>query len=92
MKRILTWVLLKVLGTSKRELQKSFANSSTTKTVMASSVSTIALTKAILMFLAELGFINSNMVDETAMVISAVAIPFISRLFTIIRSKIQQWR
>jgi len=90
MKKILTWAFLKILGTSKRELKKNIANSSTTRTVMASSISTIALTKAILMFLAELGFVNSNMVDETAMVISAVVIPFISRLFVIIRNKIQQ--
>jgi len=90
MKKILTWAFLKILGTSKRELKKNIANSSTTRTVMASSIFTIALTKAILMFLAELGFVNSNMVDEIAMVISAVVIPFISRLFVIIRNKIQQ--
>lgn len=82
------WLIRKILGEAKKEIQKTILQSSTTRTVAVSSISTITISKAICAFLAELGLIPSNLVDETAMVISAVLIPLVSRLLAILRNKI----
>ncbi len=82
------WLLKKLLGASKKQIQKAITESSTTRTVAEASVSTLAICRVICAFLAELGLIPSEMMEDTALVISAVLIPLLSRLLAIIRSKL----
>lgn len=82
------WVIRKLLGDAKKEIQKSILQSSTTRTVAVSSISTIMIVRAILASLAELGLMEREMVDDTALIISAVLIPMVSRILAIVRSKI----
>jgi len=81
------WIVKKLLGETKKQIEKTITESSTTRTVAVASVSTIAVVRAILAFLGELGLIPIEMVDETAMVVCAVFIPLISRLLAIVKSK-----
>ena len=81
------WLLKKLLGASKKQIQKTIAESSTTRTVAVASVSTLAICRAICAFLAELGLIPSEMMEDTALIISAVLIPFVSRILAFARSK-----
>ncbi len=82
------WIVRKILGSAKKEITKSILKSETTRTVAISSVSTIALCRALCAGLAELGLIPSGLVEETALVLSAVLIPLISRIIAIIKTKI----
>lgn len=82
------WLVRKILGEAKKEIQKTILQSSTTRTVAVSSISTITICRAICAFFAELGLIPSNLIDETAMVMSAVLIPLVSRLLAILRNKL----
>ncbi len=82
------WIVKKLLGETKKQIQKAITESSTTRTVAVASVSTLAICRVICAFLAELGLIPSEMTEDTALVISAVLIPLLSRLLAIIRSKL----
>lgn len=85
---MIKWLVKRVLGKTKREIKKSLLQSSTTRTVAVSSISTLAIVRGICAFLAELGLIPSEMVYDTAIVISAVLIPLISRLLAIVKAKL----
>jgi len=85
---MIKWIIKKLLGSAKKEIKKTILQSETTRTVAVSSVSSIAICRAICAGLAELGLIPSGMVDETALVASAVIIPLLSRLLAIIKSKL----
>ena len=80
-------VLQFFIGKEAKKLAKSVANSDTTRTVATASVSTLLLIRAICAFFAELGWIPAEMMEDTALVISAVLIPFVSRLLAFVRSK-----
>ncbi len=82
------WLVKKLLGDFKKEITKKMWQSNTTRTVAISSVTGIAICRAICAALAELGLIPEGMVEETALVMSAVIIPLLSRLIAIIRSKL----
>ncbi len=79
------WIVRKILGEAKREIKKSILQSDTTRTVAISSVSGITICRAICAALAEFGLIRPEMVEDTALILSAVVIPLISRLLAIIR-------
>lgn len=84
------WIIRKILGETKKEIEKTILNSGTTRTVAVSSISTIMVCRAVCAFLAELDLIPKEMVDETALVISAVLIPFVSRLLAIVRAQLSK--
>ena len=85
---MIKWIVKKLLGSETKEIKKTVLQSGTTRTVAVSSVSSIAICRAVCAGLAELGLIPSGMVDETALVLSAVIIPFLSRLLAILKSKL----
>ena len=85
---MIKWIVKKLLGSETKEIKKTILQSGTTRTVAVSSVSSIAICRAVCAGLAELGLIPSGMVDETALVLSAVIIPFLSRLLAILKSKL----
>ncbi len=85
---MIKWIVKKLLGSASKEIKKTILQSETTRTVAVSSVSSIAICRAVCAGLAELGLIPSGMVDETALVLSAVIIPLLSRLLAIIKSKL----
>ncbi len=85
---MIKWIIKKLLGSETKEIKKTILQSGTTRTVAVSSVSSIAICRAVCAGLAELGLIPSGMVDETALVLSAVIIPFLSRLLAILKSKL----
>jgi len=85
---MIKWLVRKILGEATREIQKSILQSSTTRTVAVSSISTIALCRALCAALAELGVIPESLVEETALVMSAVIIPLVSRALAIVKSKL----
>lgn len=82
------WIVKKLLGSAKKEIRKSIVESGTTRTVATASISSIAMCRALVYALAELGLIPDSLKEETALVLSAVIIPFVSRLLAIVRSKI----
>lgn len=84
---MIKWLVRKVLGEATQEIKKTILQSGTTRTVAVSSVSTIALCRALCAGLAELGIIPQGLVEETALVLSAVLIPLVSRIIALIRSK-----
>lgn len=85
---MIKWLIKKIIGETKKEIRKSILQSETTRTVAVSSVSTIALCRALCAGLAELGIIPESLVEETALVLSAVLIPLVSRVLAIIKSKL----
>jgi len=80
-------VLQFLIGREAKKLAKSVVNSDTTRTVATASVSTLVFVRAICAFFAELGWIPAEMSEDTALIISAVLIPFVSRLLAFVRSK-----
>ncbi|MEM4203190.1 MAG: hypothetical protein QXS54_03880 [Candidatus Methanomethylicaceae archaeon] len=79
------WILSKLIGKAKKDIEKTLLQSTTTRTVAVASVSTIMIVRAILAFLAELGLMEREMVDDTALIICAVLIPLVSRLIALLR-------
>ena len=82
------WIVRKFLGSAKKEIKKSILQSGTTRTVATASISTLAICRAVVYGLAELGWVPDGIKEETALVISAVLIPLISRLLALLKSKI----
>ncbi len=82
------WLLRKLIGDAKKEIKKTVLESSTTRTVATASATGIAICRAIVYALAELGLIPDGIKEETAMVLYMVVIPILSRLFAILRTKL----
>lgn len=83
---MLKWIVRKLLGEAKKEIKKTLTQSSTTRTVATASIGTLAIIRAVCAALAELGLIPPEMVYDTAIIVSAVLIPLISRLLALFRA------